>query len=94
MLEQNSTDLHIPIFLSETGCNTVRPRDFKDQEAIYGEMSDVWSGSIIYEWIEEANNYGLIKYGEKVDPSSPNSPPDGFTRSGTYFLSLNPFQTH
>ncbi|OAL45635.1 hypothetical protein IQ07DRAFT_576258 [Pyrenochaeta sp. DS3sAY3a] len=83
MLEQNATNLHIPIFLSETGCNTVRPRDFKDQEAIYGEMSEVWSGSIVYEWIEEANNYGLIKYGEKVDPSSPNSPPDGFTRSGT-----------
>ncbi|KAF1848845.1 glycoside hydrolase family 72 protein [Cucurbitaria berberidis CBS 394.84] len=83
VLEQNSTDLHIPIFMSETGCNTVRPRDFKDQEAIYGEMSDVWSGSIVYEWIEEANNYGLIKYGDKVDPAGPSAPPDGFPRSGT-----------
>ncbi|CAO2650055.1 Nn.00g013470.m01.CDS01 [Neocucurbitaria sp. VM-36] len=83
ILEQNSTDLHIPIFMSETGCNTVRPRDFKDQEAIFGEMSDVWSGSIIYEWIEEANNYGLISYGTKVDPASPSAPPDGFPRSGT-----------
>jgi hypothetical protein len=81
-LEKNAKDLPIPIFMSETGCNTVRPRDFKDQEALFGEMADVWSGSIIYEWIEEQNNYGLISYGPKVDPSSPNAPPDGFPRSG------------
>lgn len=79
ILEKNSTDLHIPIFMSETGCNTVRPRDFQDQTAIFGEMSDVWSGSIVYEWIEEANNYGLISYGPKVDVASA---PDGFPRSG------------
>jgi hypothetical protein len=81
-LEKNSEELHIPIFMSETGCNTVRPRDFKDQEAIFGDMADTWSGSIIYEWIEEANNYGIVKYGDKVDPASPNAPPDGFPRSG------------
>lgn len=26
-------------------------------------MVDTWSGSIIYEWIQETNNYGLIQYG-------------------------------
>lgn len=26
-------------------------------------MADVWSGSIIYEWINEMNGYGLIQYG-------------------------------
>lgn len=83
-LEKNAKDLPVPIFMSETGCNTVRPRDFKDQEALFGEMADVWSGSIIYEWIEEQNNYGLISYGPKVDPSSPNAPPDGFPRSGMF----------
>lgn len=82
ILEKNSTDLHIPIFMSETGCNTVRPRDFMDQTALFGEMADVWSGSIIYEWIEEANSYGLIKYGDKVDPASVGAPADGFPRSG------------
>ncbi|KAH3970292.1 1,3-beta-glucanosyltransferase [Parastagonospora nodorum] len=82
-LEKMSESLHIPIFMSETGCNTVRPRDFKDQEAIFGDMADTWSGSIIYEWIEEANNYGIVKYGDKVDPASPRAPPDGFPRSGT-----------
>jgi hypothetical protein len=81
-LKANSQDLHIPIFMSETGCNTVRPRDFADQNALYGEMADVWSGSIIYEWIEEQNNYGLISYGPKV---ALTEAPDGFPRSGTSY---------
>lgn len=83
-LTQNVTDYNIPIFLSETGCNDPKPRTFEDQTAIFGDdMTPYWSGSIIYEWIEEANNYGLIKYGEKVDPTASGAPPDGFTRSGT-----------
>jgi hypothetical protein len=82
-LEKMSEPLHIPIFMSETGCNTVRPRDFADQNAIFGDMADTWSGSIIYEWIEEANNYGIVSYGAKVDPASPSAPADGFPRSGT-----------
>ncbi|KAF2663944.1 1,3-beta-glucanosyltransferase gel3 precursor [Microthyrium microscopicum] len=74
----------IPIFFSETGCNTAPPRTFTDQAAIFGpEMSPYWSGSIIYEWIQENNAYGLISYGAHVDPSSPNAPPDGWPRSGT-----------
>ena len=84
MLEQNATDYNIPIFFSETGCNTNRPRDFADQASIFGDqMSDTWSGAIIYEWIEEANNYGLISYGSKVDPKSVTDAPDGYPRSGT-----------
>ncbi|KAJ4337065.1 hypothetical protein N0V87_004918 [Didymella glomerata] len=83
MLEANSTDYNIPIFMSETGCNVARPRTFQDQNALYGDMAETWSGSIIYEWIEEANNYGLVSYGGKVDPASPSAPPDGFPRSGT-----------
>ncbi|KAF2267184.1 hypothetical protein CC78DRAFT_457851 [Lojkania enalia] len=83
-LTRNVTDYNIPIFLSETGCNEPSPRNFEDQTAIFGdEMTPYWSGSIIYEWIQEANNYGLIKYGEKVDPAASGAPPDGFTRSGT-----------
>jgi hypothetical protein len=74
----------IPIFFSETGCVTVRPRTFGDQAAIYGpDMAPYWSGSIIYEWIEESNDYGIIQYGAKVDPGSAGAPADGFPRSGT-----------
>jgi 1,3-beta-glucanosyltransferase GAS1 len=58
---------NIPIFFSETGCNTVQPRTFEDQSAIFGSaMNGIWSGAIIYEWIEETNNYGLISYGPEV----------------------------
>jgi len=83
-LNANASTYNIPIFFSETGCNTIQPRTWEDQAAIFGpEMASYWSGSIAYEWIEEANNYGLVTYGPKVDPASPNAPPDGFPRTGT-----------
>ena len=83
-LEANVTSYNIPIFLSETGCNKPEPRTFGDQAAIFGpDMSPNWSGAIVYEWIEEANNFGLISYGPSVDPTATNAPPGGFTRSGT-----------
>ncbi|KAI9674085.1 MAG: hypothetical protein M1817_001903 [Caeruleum heppii] len=83
-LLKNATDYNIPIFISETGCNTVPPRDFSDQKAILsGEMADVWSGAMIYEWIAEKNNYGLISYGPEVDPTAVTEALDGFPRSGT-----------
>ncbi|KAJ5516285.1 hypothetical protein N7527_007845 [Penicillium freii] len=86
ILQKNATDYPIPIFFSETGCNTPSPRTFEDQAAIFGEhMSDTWSGSIIYEWIEETNDYGLISYGPSVDAATAtaSSIEDGFTRKGT-----------
>jgi len=77
------TGYNIPIFFSETGCNTPEPRTFDDQDAIFGsQMSPYWSGAIIYEWLQEANNYGLISYGPQVAATATNAP-DGFTRSGT-----------
>lgn len=80
----NATNYPIPIFFSETGCNTPEPRTFADQAATFGsQMDGIWSGAIIYEWIEESNNYGLISYGPSVDPTASTAPPDGYTRSGT-----------
>lgn len=75
----------IPIFFSETGCNTVQPRTFEDQSAIFGsEMNQYWSGAIIYEWIEEANNYGLISYGPPVSATAVASNiQGGYSRAGT-----------
>jgi len=61
ILEAMSEDYSIPIFFSETRCNVVPPRDFVDQFAIFGaNMSDTWSGSIIYEWVQEENDYGSV----------------------------------
>lgn len=53
----------VPIFFSETGCNVPTPRSFGDQAAIFGpDMSGTWSGSIIYEWVQETNDYGVVTY--------------------------------
>ncbi|KAI1279727.1 Glucanosyltransferase-domain-containing protein [Xylaria sp. FL0933] len=84
-LEDISKNFPVPIFFSETGCNTPGPRLFDDQAAIFGPiMSKDWSGAIIYEWIEETNHYGLISYGPKVDPTVTGSNIfNGYTRAGT-----------
>lgn len=42
-LETGAANFPVPIFFSETGCNTVRPRTFEDQAAIFGEdMINDW----------------------------------------------------
>jgi hypothetical protein len=47
-------------------------------------MNSVWSGAIVYEWIEEANNYGLISYGPNVSATVTGSNIEGgYTRAGT-----------
>jgi hypothetical protein len=84
-LQSMAIDFPVPIFFSETGCNVPGPRLFEDQAAIFGpEMVNDWSGSLIYEWIQEENNYGLISYGPKVDPTvTGENIAGGFTRKGT-----------
>lgn len=65
-LQKNASNYNIPLFVSETGCNIPKPRTFDDQAAILGpDMADTWSGTIVYEWISEKNDYGLISYGRR-----------------------------
>ncbi|KAF9095364.1 1,3-beta-glucanosyltransferase gas1 [Mortierella sp. AD031] len=52
----------IPVFLSEFGCNLVSPRTFPEVRSIFGpDMTNDWSGGIVYEWSQEDNNYGLVQ---------------------------------
>ncbi|EPY50289.1 sporulation specific 1,3-beta- glucanosyltransferase Gas4 [Schizosaccharomyces cryophilus OY26] len=62
------SDYSIPLFLSEFGCNTVEiledqtpDRPFTEIEAIYSpEMTESFSGGLVYEYSAEPNNYGLV----------------------------------
>lgn len=62
-LQAMAANYSIPIFFSETGCNVARPRSFADQAAVFGpDMSGTWSGAVVYEWVQEVNDYGLVSY--------------------------------
>lgn len=51
----------IPLFLSEYGCNT-NDRKFEEVESLYSDdMVGVYSGGLVYEYLEEGSNYGLVK---------------------------------
>lgn len=63
ILVQDYSKFPKPVFFSEYGCNEVVPRQFQEIEYIYStEMTDVFSGGLVYEFHQEDNNYGLVEY--------------------------------
>jgi 1,3-beta-glucanosyltransferase GAS3 len=54
-------DTAVPVFFSEFGCNDPAPRPFTEIGAIYSsEMDQTLSGGVVYEYSQEANDYGLV----------------------------------
>ncbi|TEA16957.1 1,3-beta-glucanosyltransferase [Colletotrichum sidae] len=55
----------VPVFLAEYGCNIpdgAEGRIFQETTALYSkEMTDVFSGGIVYMFHQEANDYGLVE---------------------------------
>ena len=54
--------------LSEYGCNTNK-REFKEVASLYStDMTSVYSGGLVYEYVEEGSKYGLVKInGDSVE---------------------------
>lgn len=58
----NFSSSSVPVFFSEYGCNKPAPRVFTEVPAIYGaEFSSVMSGGMVYEYVEQVNDYGLVQ---------------------------------
>lgn len=69
-------DYPVPVFFAEHGCieaedgsSLARHRPFSEVEAIYGNMSDVFSGGIAFEYFKDGSKHGLVQLrGNKVQP--------------------------
>ncbi|KAK2066456.1 hypothetical protein P8C59_000276 [Phyllachora maydis] len=62
-LVANFNSSSVPVFFSEYGCNTPSPRVFAEVPIIYGPQMTGLSGGVVYEFAQEANNYGLVNIG-------------------------------
>lgn len=65
-------DYSVPVFFAEYGCNEpdgAAGRIFEETTALYEEkeMTDVFSGGIVYMYHQEANDYGLVKISKNGD---------------------------
>lgn len=80
------TGYGLPLFLSEYGCNT-NTRTFQEVAALYNtEMTGVYSGGLVYEYSQEASDYGLVT----VDGSSVSTLPDFDALMTAYANTSNP----
>lgn len=67
-LTEDFASTTVPVFFSEYGCNKVAKgtaRPFTEVAYLYASpMMNVFSGGIAYEFTEEDNEYGLVKWAE------------------------------
>ncbi|KAI2628538.1 carbohydrate-binding module family 43 protein [Hypoxylon sp. NC1633] len=83
-------DYPVPVFFAEYGCiegveggPTHRP--FTEVAVLYGNMTNVFSGGIVYEWFYSENQYGLVQ----VDGNSVSPYPD-FTSLKSQLAKVTP----
>ena len=57
---QEFSSYNVPAFFAEYGCNKVEPRPFEEVGALFGNMTSVWSGGIVYMYFQEANDFGKL----------------------------------
>ncbi|KAJ4352548.1 1 3-beta-glucanosyltransferase gel4 [Didymosphaeria variabile] len=88
-------DYPVPVFFAEYGCiegitggPTHRP--FTEVQVLYGNMTDVFSGGIVYQWFMSENNYGLV---ELQDSDASVSPYPDFTSLRSELASVTPTTT-
>ncbi|KAI0503412.1 Glucanosyltransferase-domain-containing protein [Xylaria bambusicola] len=68
------SDYPVPVFFAEYGCNENIPggpnrRPFTEVAVLYGNMTEVFSGGIVYQWFQSENNFGLVQIdGDDVKP--------------------------
>lgn len=54
-------DYSLPVFFTEFGCNESPPRMWQEIESLYSSnMTNVFSGGLVYEYTQEENKYGLV----------------------------------
>ncbi|KAK5239595.1 1,3-beta-glucanosyltransferase, partial [Exophiala xenobiotica] len=83
---KNFTGYGLPLFLSEYGCNT-NTREFEEVTALYNsEMTGVYSGGLVYEYSQEASNYGLVE----ISGDSVSELPDFAALQSQFAKTANP----
>ena len=86
-------DLDIPVLFTETGCNAVTPRDFAEVATMLGSVFPaIFSGAIVYEWLNEASEFGLVEY-PNVNGSGFPSTLDDYNALKTVYEEASPVGT-
>lgn len=84
----------VPVFFAEYGCikfdGQATERPFTEVQVLYGNMTEVFSGGIVYEWFMSENEYGLVQLQDNGASASPY--PD-FTSLRDQLASVTPSLT-
>lgn len=87
----------VPVFFAEYGCivgleNVGGPthRPFTEVPVLYGNMTEVFSGGIVYEWFMGENDYGLVSL---TNNDASVSPYPDFTSLRSQLATISPSPT-